>query len=49
MAVYWPEGSTLFEGEIVGYDNVTGRHHVRYDSGDHEHVSLEAVKVSTYA
>ena len=49
VAVYWPEGSTLYEGEIVGYDNVTGRHHVRYDSGDHEHVSLDAVRWRAHA
>ena len=47
--MYWPEGSTLFEGEIVGYDNVTERHHVRYDSGEHEHIALDAAKVGAHA
>ena len=47
VAVYWPEHSTLHDGEIIGFDNVTLRHHARYDGGGHEHVSLEAVKVSS--
>jgi len=46
VAVYWPEESTLHDGEIIGFDNVSLRHHVRYDSGDHEHVSLDATKAS---
>ncbi len=48
VAVYWPEDSTLHDGEIIGFDNVTLRHHVRYDGGDQEHVLLEAVKVSFF-
>ena len=47
MAVYWPEDSTLHDGEIVGYDNVSLRHHVRYDCGDQEHVTLKGTKVSS--
>ena len=46
VAVYWPDDSTLHDGEIVGYDNVSLRHHVRYDCGDQEHVALNATKVS---
>ena len=46
VAVYWPDDSTLHDGEIVGYDNVSLRHHVRYDCGDQEHVSLNTTKVS---
>lgn len=45
VAVYWREDSTLYEGEIIAFDNITLRHHIRYDSGDHEHVLLDAVKV----
>jgi hypothetical protein len=43
--VYWPDDSTFYTGEIVGFDNVSGRHHILYDSGDQEHVALAAVKV----
>ena len=46
VAVYWPEDSTLHDGEIVGYDNLSLRHHVRYDCGDQEHLTLDATKVS---
>ncbi len=46
VAVYWPEDSTLHDGEIVGFDNVSLRHHVRYDCGDQEHVALSATRVS---
>ncbi|CAL5225630.1 g8486 [Coccomyxa viridis] len=45
VAVYWPEDSTLHDGEIVGYDNLSLRHHVRYDCGDQEHLTLDATKV----
>lgn len=45
--MYWPEDSTLHDGEIVGYDNVSLRHHVRYDCGDQEHVALKDTKVSS--
>lgn len=45
MSIYWPDNSTFYVGEVIGFDNVTGRHHVLYDSGDQEHLALDAAKV----
>ncbi len=45
MSIYWPDNSTFYVGEVTGFDNVTGRHHVLYDSGDQEHLALDAAKV----
>lgn len=47
VGIYWPDNSTFYTGLVVGFDNVSGRHHVFYDSGDQEHVSLEDVKVGS--
>lgn len=49
VSIYWPENSTFYDGQVVGLDNVTGRHHVLYDSGDQEHVALETVKVRLFS
>ncbi|BDA40778.1 probable DNA mismatch repair protein MSH6 at C-terminar half [Coccomyxa sp. Obi] len=45
VSIYWPDNSTFYVGEVIGFDNVTGRHHVLYDNGDQEHLALNAAKV----
>lgn len=45
MSIYWPDNNTFYDGKVIGYDNVTARHHVLYDSGDQEHVTLGTAKV----
>lgn len=47
VGTYWPESATFYEGEVVGYDNASGRHHLVYDSGEQEHVHLASIKVCT--
>ncbi len=45
LGVYWPASATFCEGEVVGYDNISGRHQLLYDSREQEHVALDSVKV----
>lgn len=45
MSIYWPDNATFYDGEVIGFDNVTLRHHVMYDSGDQEHLILDTAKV----
>lgn len=45
VGTYWAESAAFYEGEVVGYDNASGRHHLVYDGGEQEHVLLTSVKV----
>ena len=48
VGTYWADSATFYEGEVVGYDNASGRHHLVYDSGEQEHVLLTSVKVCAW-
>jgi hypothetical protein len=45
IAVYWRDDRTFYEGEIVEYDNGTGKHRVRYNDGENEWVSLRNERI----
>lgn len=45
IAVYWRDDRTFYEGEVVEYDNGTGKHRVRYNDGENEWVSLRNERI----
>lgn len=48
VGVYLPESAAFAEGEVLGCCNLSGRHHLMYDSGEQEHVLLSCVKVRAF-
>uniref|UniRef100_A0A175YHQ5 Histone-lysine N-methyltransferase n=1 Tax=Daucus carota subsp. sativus TaxID=79200 RepID=A0A175YHQ5_DAUCS len=46
--VHWPLDDDWYYGHIVGYDPVTGRHHIKYKDGDEEHLILPNERISFY-
>lgn len=45
VAVYWRQDKSLYDGNIVSFDNSTGKHEIEYDDGEREWRSLHGEKI----
>ncbi|KAK1402555.1 Histone-lysine N-methyltransferase ATX2-like [Heracleum sosnowskyi] len=45
-SVYWPLDENWYYGHISGYNPITGRHQVKYNNGDEEHLVLSNERIS---
>ena len=45
LRVFWPQENEYYIGEVIAYDNKSGKHKVQYDDGDREDVLLAAERI----
>lgn len=45
VAVYWPADQAFYPGEIVGFDEASGKHAVQYDDGEEGQANLSVDRV----
>lgn len=45
VAVYWPADRAFYPGEIVGFDEASGKHDVQYDDGEEGQANLAVDRV----
>ncbi|KAL2556591.1 DNA mismatch repair protein MSH6 [Forsythia ovata] len=45
IRVYWPLDNVWYEGCVISFDRISGKHLVRYDDGDNELLNLSEEKI----